>query len=68
MILILKIKQLSQPVANQTSEAATVVPTAVPDPAVGQVNPNPVVPENIVPIDVDKSKQEQLLQNQLLKQ
>jgi hypothetical protein len=44
---------VSQPVTNQTSETATVAPAAVPDPAIGQVNPNPVVPENIVPIDVD---------------
>lgn len=37
-----------QPVAVQAQ-----APAAVPDPAIGQVNPNPVVPENIVPIDVD---------------
>lgn len=44
---------VSQPVVNQNSEATPAVKTSVPDPAIGQVNPNPVVPENIVPIDVD---------------
>ncbi len=43
----------SIPVVVQAPEVVTVAPLGVPDPAIGQVNPNPVVPENIVPIDVD---------------
>ncbi len=30
-----------------------VDPNAVADPAIGKVNPNPVKPENVVPVDVD---------------
>jgi len=44
---------VAQPVAAQAQEVVLPAPIAVPDPAIGQVNPNPVVPENIVPIDVD---------------
>ena len=32
-----------------------VDPNAVADPAIGKVNPNPVKPENVVPVDVDFS-------------
>ena len=42
-----------QPVVAQTPEVVATPSVVVPDPAIGQVNPNPVMPENIVPIDVD---------------
>lgn len=32
-----------------------VDPNAVADPAIGKVNPNPVKPDNVVPVDVDSS-------------
>ena len=32
-----------------------VDPNAVADPAIGKVNPNPVKPENVVPVDIDFS-------------
>lgn len=41
------------PVAVPAPELVEVASLGVPDPAIGQVNPNPIVPENIVPIDVD---------------
>ncbi len=44
---------VAQPVVSQTPIVSASPEVPVPDPAIGQVNPNPVVPENIVPVDVD---------------
>ncbi len=41
------------PVGVNQEEVPTIQSTAVADPAIGKVNPNPVMPENIVPIDID---------------
>lgn len=41
------------PVEIKLEETINLQSTAVPDPAIGKVNPNPVMPENIVPIDID---------------
>lgn len=44
---------IAQPAVAETPIVSAPTPVSVPDPAIGQVNPNPVVPENIVPVDVD---------------
>ena len=53
-----QVENNDEPVVAPPPEAPKLVkdevdPNAVADPAIGKVNPNPVKPENVVPVDVD---------------
>lgn len=45
--------QVNTPLQSNSKIATSMPINATPDPAIGQVNPNPVVVENVVPVDID---------------